>query len=91
MANRIKIDNSVLKRRSRKDAKRRVEVKKKRKFFVIVCEGEKTEPNYFESLKSALPKGVLELANIDIDGTGKNTLRIIEEAEKLRDKYEAQY
>ncbi len=91
MANIIKIDNAVLKRRARKERKRKTEYKSKRKFYLIVCEGEKTEPNYFESLKASLPKGILELINIDIDGTGKNTLSIIEEAKKLRTKYEKKY
>ncbi len=91
MANIIKIDNAVLKRRARAEIKRKVEFKTKRKFYLIVCEGEKTEPNYFESLKISLPKGVLELTSIDIDGTGKNTLSIIDEAIKLRDKYEEKY
>jgi len=91
MANIIKIDNAVLKRRARKEKKRRIEFKSKRKFYLIVCEGEKTEPNYFESLKTSLPKGVLALTNIDIDGTGKNTLSIIEEAKKLRNKYQEKY
>ncbi|WP_321298156.1 RloB family protein [Marinifilum fragile] len=91
MANIIKIDNAVLKRRARAEKKRKTEFKSKRKFYLIVCEGEKTEPNYFESLKSSLPKGVLELTSIDIDGTGKNTLSIIEEAKKLRKKYEEKY
>ena len=91
MANIIKIDNAILKRRARDEKKRKIEFKSKRKFYLIVCEGEKTEPNYFESLKSSLPKGVLELTNIDIDGTGRNTLSIIEEAIKLRDKYEEKY
>ncbi|MFO7868697.1 MAG: RloB family protein [Bacteroidales bacterium] len=91
MANKIKIDNAVLKRRTRTEQKRKTEFKSKRKFYLIVSEGEKTEPNYFESLKSSLPKGVLELINIDIDGTGKNTLSLIEEAKKLRNKYEEKY
>ena len=91
MANIIKIDNAVLKRRARKEEKRKVEIKSKRKFYLIVCEGIQTEPNYFESLKLSLPKGVLKLTSIDIDGTGKNTLSIIKEAIKLRDKYEERY
>ena len=76
MANKIKIDNAVLKRRARVEKKRRVEFKSKRRFYLIVCEGEKTEPNYFESLKSSLPKGVLELTNIDIDGTGRKPCQL---------------
>lgn len=91
MANIIKIDNAVLKRRAREESKRKMEFKSKRKFYLIVCEGEKTEPNYFESLKSSLPKGVLKLTSIDIDGTGKNTMSIIQEASKLQKIYEKKY
>ena len=91
MARKIKIDNAILKRRERKERKRRTQFKSKRKFYLIVCEGEKTEPNYFNSLKDSLPKGVLELVNIDINGTGKNTLSIIEETKKLRKTYESKY
>ena len=91
MTRKIKIDNAIIKRRSRKEKKRLVGFKSKRIFYLIVCEGEKTEPNYFSSLKKSLPKGVLELTQIDIDGTGKNTLSIIEEAKKLRKGYEEKY
>lgn len=91
MARIIKIDNAILKRHSREEKKRKVNLKSKRKFYLIVCEGEKTEPNYFLSLKKSLPKGVLELTHIDIDGTGRNTLSIIEETKKLRKKYEEKY
>ena len=91
MANIIKIDNAVLKRRAREESKRKIEFKSKRKFYLIVCEGEKTEPNYFESLKASLPKGVLELTSIDIDGTGRNTMSIIQEAVKLQKRYEDKY
>ncbi len=91
MARKIKIDNAIIKRHSREEKRRLVGLRSKRMFYLIVCEGEKTEPNYFSSLKKALPKGVLELTQIDIDGTGKNTLSIIEEAKKLRKKYEERY
>lgn len=56
-----------------------------RKYFLIVCEGEKTEPYYFEGFKNDLPKGVLESVTIDITGTGKNTLSLIEEVMTQRD------
>ena len=91
MARKLKIDNAILKRRERKESKRKTQFKSKRKFYLIVCEGEKTEPNYFNSLKDSLPKGVLSLVNIDIDGTGRNTLSIIDETKKLRKSYESKY
>ncbi len=91
MARKIKPDPALIKRRLRKEQKRPVGMRNKRIFYLIVCEGEKTEPNYFLALKKALPKGIIELAQIDIDGTGKNTLSIIEEAKNLRKKYEKIY
>jgi hypothetical protein len=91
MARKIKIDNAVLKRHVREEKSRRINYINKRVFYLIVCEGEKTEPNYFESLKQSLPRGVLELTSIDVDGTGKNTLSIIEESIKLRKCYEDKY
>lgn len=91
MARTIKIDNAILKRRSRFEEKRKTEIRTKRKFYLIVCEGEKTEPNYFNALKSNLPRGILELVSIDVEGTGKNTLSIIEETKRLKKVYEDQY
>jgi hypothetical protein len=51
MARIAKIDNAVKKRFERKESKRSVETREKRVYFLIICEGEKTEPNYFEGLK----------------------------------------
>jgi len=91
MARKIKIDNAILKRRARKEQKRAQNNKPVRQYYLIVCEGEKTEPNYFEALKLKLPRGVLKLKNIDINGTGKNTVSIIREAKKLRKAYKKQH
>lgn len=82
MARKIKIDNSVLKRFARADQKRKVGGLAIRKYFLIVCEGEKTEPNYFKAIRDTLPPGVMRF--IDIQGEGKNTLSLIEEIVKIR-------
>jgi len=50
-----------------------------RKRFLIVCEGEKTEPNYFLSFR--VPREV-----IDVRGIGANTISLVKEAIKIRDK-----
>lgn len=47
-----------------------------RSVFLIVCEGEKTEPNYFQSFP--VPKSVRE-----VHGVGANTLSLVQEAERL--------
>ena len=86
MARKIKIDNALLKRFAREDQKRKVGRIPQREYYLIVCEGEKTEPNYFKSLKEKLPIGVLDY--IEIEGEGKNTLTLIEEANKIRARKE---
>ena len=91
MARTTKVDNALLKRLARTEEKRRTEFRTKRKYYLIVCEGEKTEPLYFEGMKKDLPKGVLDSTTIDIDGTGTNTLWIIEEALRIASLSERKY
>jgi hypothetical protein len=50
-----------------------------RKLVLIVCEGARTEPSYFECFP--LPKNVRE-----IYGAGANTLSVVKESIKIRDK-----
>ena len=52
--------------------------------FLIVCEGEKTEPNYFRQF----PENPEVYDRIDIHGTGYNTISLVNEAIRL--KVEAQ-
>ncbi len=88
MARKIKVPNEVLKRFAREEKKRKTNVRTKRQYFLIVCEGEATEPNYFEGLKQDLPKGVLTSYQIDITGTGMNTQSLVDEALRLMKIYE---
>ena len=65
--------------RSRKrNYDRPVATKSAEKTFLIVCEGSKTEPNYFKSFP------VLS-ASVEIHGTGRNTLSLVHYAEEIRD------
>ena len=50
-----------------------------RRYFLIVCEGEETEPNYFSSIATQLPKDMV--SRITVKGVGKNTLHLIEDAQ----------
>jgi hypothetical protein len=88
MARTPKIPNELKKRLARKEQKRQEGNRSQRQFFLIVCEGEKTEPLYFEAFKADLPKGVLENLTLDIEGEGKNTLSLIEEVMKIRERRE---
>jgi len=78
MARIAKIDNAIKKRFARKERSRFVDVKERRVYFLIICEGEKTEPNYFKGLKKDLPIGTLVVADMTIKGTGKNTESLID-------------
>lgn len=88
MARKIKIPNERLKRYDRQEQKRKQNIRAKRRYYLIVCEGEATEPNYFEGLKQDLPKGVLTAYQIDIEGTGRNTQSLLDEALRLKAVYE---
>jgi len=53
-----------------------------RQYFLIVCEGERTEPIYFDYWKRFLPKHLLE--TVQIIGQGDNTINIVKKAIKER-------
>jgi len=68
--------------RCRCNQKRRVGTREERKRILVVCEGTKTEPNYFEAFKQDLPPNVVRL---DICGEGANTLSLVTRAKEIRD------
>ena len=84
MARIEKIDNAVKKRFARTSKGRSIEFRERRVYFLIICEGEKTEPNYFISLKKDLPINTLVVADMTIEGTGKNTESLIDFILKYR-------
>lgn len=55
-----------------------------RKYFLIVTEGERTEPLYFNYFKNYLPKKLLE--TIEVSGEGDNTVNIVRKAIELRNE-----
>jgi hypothetical protein len=82
MARVTKIDNVWKKRFEREEKKRAVETRTKLVYFLIICEGAKTEPNYFLALEKELRPGTVELR---IDGIGRNTIGIINYAIRQRE------
>jgi RloB-like protein len=62
-------------------SERKVGNREIRETFLIVCEGEKTEPNYFKSFR-------VVSARIYIEGFGANPSKLIEEAKRLNDREE---
>lgn len=67
------------------DKREALDTQKNCQYFLIVSEGEKTEPNYFKALSEQLPQ---ELINLTIVGEGKNTISVIDAAIRLRDERE---
>ena len=61
--------------------RRKVNTREVKQSFLIVCEGSKTEPNYFESFR--VPRNVVAL---DIQGLGKNPSQLVDYAQKLQNK-----
>jgi hypothetical protein len=61
---------------------RRVESTRHPRVILIVCEGSKTEPNYFK----AFPENPHVYDEIDIHGTGYNTVSLIRKAIDLRNE-----
>lgn len=52
-----------------------------RRYYLIVCEGEATEPNYFNSLKLKLPNGMVD--RVTVVGEGMNTLSLVNRTVEL--------
>jgi hypothetical protein len=88
MAKKAQISKEIKQSHSRSESPRNIDIRNKQKYFLIVCEGEKTEPNYFESLKNALPKGVLAVCAFKIEGTGFNTESLVNKAVELKVTWE---
>lgn len=63
-----------------------VDVKIERKYFLIVCEGERTEPLYFKYFQKLLPKNLLN--TIEISGEGDNTINIVKRCIDLKEERE---
>ncbi len=62
---------------------RKVEIKNIRYYYLIVCEGKKTEPLYFNALVAQLPPGVLSVCEFDVKGLGTNTTDLVSKAQEL--------
>lgn len=71
-------------KRRKKRPSREFRTRPQRERVLIVCEGTRTEPNYFEALKQELPQHVAEV--IDIQGIGANTQSLVDEAKKRRNQ-----
>jgi hypothetical protein len=73
-------ERGIFKERTRPYMNRVVETREPIERFLIVCEGEKTEPNYFNAFR--VPKDV-----VTVIGAGDNTVNIVEKAIEIK-KYD---
>lgn len=80
MARKITLTESLAKKYAKKTAKRSQRYIVGR--ILIVCEGKKTEPNYFKAFKQ-INNGIY-LLDLDIGGGGINTKQVVEEAVRLK-------
>jgi hypothetical protein len=62
---------------------RKLNIREKKEKILIVCEGEKTEPNYFRAFRK-----LVEVFEIEIDGRGYNTMSLVEYAISLKENAE---
>lgn len=53
--------------------------------FLIVCEGQETEPNYFKALLSDRYSAV---RSVELKGQGQTTVALVEKAQKIRENLE---
>jgi len=69
---------------ARRSSDRTVGKRPQRRYLLIICEGRKTEPCYFESIKRELPKGVVE---IEVFGAGMNTMQLVNFEQEKKDEF----
>ncbi len=73
----MKVDSSFWKKQSKRPLHRKINNRgKPKELFLIICEGEKTEPNYFRSFH-------LPSAKVEPIGSGNNTMSLVNETIKM--------
>ncbi len=73
-------------RSSRGYSPRKVNTREVRQRFLIVCEGEKTEPNYFRNFR-----GNNQVIEIDVRGVGENPSKLVDSAKRLHTQEDEDY
>lgn len=62
----------------------KIDARPDRKYFLIVSEGQRTEPIYFEYLANKLPKHLVN--TVTVNGVGANTVSVVKKAVSLRNE-----
>ena len=70
--------DNLNKRRSKERRERKSkELETRAETWLIVCEGKKTEPNYFKTLFDCINSKSSKKINVKIEGIGKNTKSVV--------------
>lgn len=90
--------DDLFKKRKGVKKKRKENIRKRAPYrYLIVCEGKKTEPNYFEGIKRKIEikyRNKIDVKykiELDIQGTGRNTEDLVDYAKKLKSLSEIPY
>lgn len=70
------------------DKKRKVATRNVSVSFLIVCEGTRTEPNYFKAL---IKDRYSDIREVTIEGKGQGTVSLIKEAIAIREKSDKEF
>lgn len=70
-------------RQAKLDKRRKIAVRNVSVSFLIVCEGERTEPNYFKAL---IKDRYSDIREVTIEGKGQGTVSLIKETMAIRNK-----
>ena len=72
-------------RKAKASQKRREKTREKLVRFLIVCEGEKTEPHYFEAL---IKNCISTIREVIIEGEGRATVALVDRAQAIKQELE---
>lgn len=72
-------------RKAKASQKRREKTREKLVRFLIVCEGEKTEPHYFEAL---IKNCISTIREVIIEGEGRATVALVDRAKAIKQELE---
>lgn len=77
-----------LRKQAKLDKKRKINTRNVAVSFLIVCEGTRTEPNYFEALIKNRYSAIRE---VEINGEGRGTVSLIKKVVEIRDKSDKEF
>ncbi len=87
-------DDLFKKKRAKKKARKAETIEPKADSYLIVCEGEKTEPLYFDAIAKEVKRklgGNLDVPIINTSGEGRGTVKLVKKAIELVNRADINY